>query len=94
MRETRPFDEDRLVSRDQLAALLQVNPRTVARMVERGELPRPCLSEGGRPRWMWGYVLEHCRRRHDRLNALDRRTRNKLKPALSESNHELEDENP
>ena len=67
-----PADDD-LLDRIALAERLGLHPRTVQRMVSRGELPRPCLSAGGRPRWLWSYVLDYCRRRHQREDELDRR---------------------
>jgi predicted DNA-binding transcriptional regulator AlpA len=67
------------VDQAQLAARLGVHPRTVRRMVDRGELPRPCLSTGGRPRWLWSHVLEHCQRLHHRQEGLDRRRIRKLR---------------
>jgi len=48
-------------------------------MTERGELPKPCLSLSGRPRWLWGYVVEFCRKRHERETGVDRKLHNKLK---------------
>jgi hypothetical protein len=67
-----------IVDRTELARRLDLHPRTIQRMVDRGELPRPCLSAGGRPRWLWSYVVEHCRKRHQREEELDRRRRRKL----------------
>jgi predicted DNA-binding transcriptional regulator AlpA len=73
----RPDDE--LIDRAELAQRLDLHPRTVRRMVARGELPRPCLSAGGRPRWLWSFVVEYCRKRHQRDDELDRRKSHKLK---------------
>ena len=42
-------DTGDFVDRFELAQRLAVHERTVRRMVERGELPKPCLSAGGRP---------------------------------------------
>jgi excisionase family DNA binding protein len=68
-----------IIDRDELARRLEVHPRTVQRMVARGELPRPCLGAGGRPRWLWSYVVEYCRKRHERDEELDRRRHRKLR---------------
>jgi excisionase family DNA binding protein len=65
------------IDRDELAQRLNLHPRTVQRMIARGELPRPCLSVGGRPRWLWSYVLEFCRQRHEHDEGLGRRRRQK-----------------
>lgn len=62
-----------------LARRLELNPRTVRRMVQRGELPKPCLSVGGRPRWLWSFVVDYCRKRHQREYELDRRKARHLK---------------
>ncbi len=70
---------DTFIGLDDVARRLEVSPRTVRRMVDRGELPRPCLSAGGRPRWLWSYVLEFCRNRHERQSTVDRRLKSKLK---------------
>ncbi len=70
---------DSIVDRAELAARLQVDARTVSRMVARGELPGPCLGAGGRPRWLWGYVVDFLRNQHECSTRLDRRTQEKLK---------------
>lgn len=62
-----------IVNRAELASRLNLNVRTINRMVDRGELPEPCLSRGGRPRWLWKYVLEFLDKRHRRLSDLNRR---------------------
>jgi len=72
--EDRPF-----VDRAELARRLGVHPRTVRRMVDRGELPKPCLSAGGRPRWLWTHVVAYCQKRHLREEDLNRRRNHKLK---------------
>ncbi len=69
---------DVFVGLEEVALRLGVSPRTVRRMVERGELPRPCLSAGGRPRWLWSYIVEYCRKQHERAITVDRRLRKKL----------------
>ena len=70
---------DSIVDRAELAARLQVDARTVSRMVARGELPGPCLGAGGRPRWLWSFVLEHLRRRHASQEQVEKRLKSKLK---------------
>ena len=70
---------DEFVGVDELARRLELSSRTVRRMIERGELPKPCLSAAGRPRWLWDYVLDYCRKRHQREEDLDRRKQRKLK---------------
>jgi len=67
------------VDRTEMARKLGVHTRTIGRMVERGELPRPCLSAGGRPRWLWSHVVEYCQKRHQREDDLGRRRQRKLK---------------
>ena len=69
---------DEFVDRAELARRLGVHVRTIRRMVERGELPSPCLSAGGRPRWLWSYVLDYCHQRHKSAVTVDRRMRRKL----------------
>ena len=76
--ELKAVDTGGFVDRSELARRLGVHERTVRRMVERGELPKPCLSVGGRPRWLWSHVVEHCQKRHLREEDLDRRRRRKL----------------
>lgn len=70
---------DDFIDRVELARRFQLNPRTVRRMVERGELPLPCLGAGGRPRWLWNHVLAYCQKRHLGDEDLDRRRNRKLK---------------
>ena len=60
-----------IVGRDALARRIGVDVRTVDRMVGRQELPRPCVGHGGRPRWLWSYVVEFLRKRHERQADLD-----------------------
>ena len=66
------------IERAELAQRLNVHERTIRRMVERGELPRPCVGEGGRPRWLWCYVLEYCRKHHENTTKIDRKLRSEL----------------
>ena len=66
------------ISRAELAGWIGVGIRTVDRMVERGELPKPCLGKGGRPRWLRSYVEQFLRKQHERNEELDRRTKQKL----------------
>lgn len=70
---------EQLIDRGELARRLCVDARTVSRMVRRGELPPPCVGQGGRPRWLWSYVIESCRQRHVRQEALARQLKSKLK---------------
>ncbi len=73
------YAADEFIGVGELACRLELSPRTVRRMIERGELPKPCLGLGGRPRWLWGYVVEFCRKRHEREGSVDRKLRKKLK---------------
>jgi hypothetical protein len=70
---------DTFVDLQELGRRLGVHARTVRRMVDRGELPQPCLGAEGKPRWLWSYVLDHCRRRHRQSDKTDRRLRSKLR---------------
>ena len=70
---------EEFVDRSELARRLGVHERTIRRMVARGELPRPCVGIGGRPRWLWSYVLDHCRRQHHQAVRLDGKMKSKLK---------------
>lgn len=67
-----------IVDRSELASILRVNVRTLDRMVQRGELPRPCVGAGGRPRWHWNHVFDFLLKHHERLTKQDRRTQQKL----------------
>jgi excisionase family DNA binding protein len=49
-------DENRLLSRKELAAVLGVSTRTVDRWIRDGEGPPATLLPGGRRRWRWGDV--------------------------------------
>jgi hypothetical protein len=62
-----------IVGRETLARRIGVDVRTVDRMVARQELPPPCIGQGGRPRWLWSYVVEFLRKRHERQAQLDQR---------------------
>ena len=73
-----PRRNNDLIGRSELAKRLSVNVRTVDRMVRRGELPEPCMSPGGRPRWLWSFVVDFCRKRHDRQVEIAKRMRDKL----------------
>ncbi len=72
-----PTDEnrtdDRFIGKAELAHRICVDVRTVSRMVKRGELPQPCIGHGGRPRWLWSYVVAFCRKRHERMTRQDKR---------------------
>jgi excisionase family DNA binding protein len=70
---------DGFVDQGELARRLGVHVRTVRRMVARGELPSPCMGAGGRPRWLWSYVVDFCRAAHERESSITRRMRSKLK---------------
>jgi excisionase family DNA binding protein len=72
------FADASFIGLDEMARRLGVSSRTVRRMVDRGELPKPCLSTGGRPRWLWNYIVEFCRKRHERDSTVGRRFKNKL----------------
>ncbi|MCO6438636.1 MAG: hypothetical protein J5J06_16205 [Phycisphaerae bacterium] len=72
-------DLGEFVDRAELARRLGVHERTIRRIVERGELPRPCLSSGGRPRWLWKYVLAFCQKQHENAVKVDRKMRRELK---------------
>ena len=76
------------IGRDELARRLSVHARTVSRMVERGELPRPCMSDGGRPRWLWSFVVEFCHERHMKQAKLEQKLKRKLgeSPGSAETN--------
>jgi len=54
-----------LVDQAALAAALRVNPRTVRRMVARGELPE-AVKLGSRRLWLAGRVVEHLAGRAER----------------------------
>ena len=69
-------DKD-VVGRQALAQRFDVDARTVDRMVARGELPKPCLGQRGRPRWLWSYVVEFLRNRHERQADLNQKQRRK-----------------
>lgn len=68
-----------LIDRTTLAQRLDVDVRTVSRMVKRRELPRPCIGQGGRPRWKWDFVLDFLQRRHEQQDKLDARLQSKLR---------------
>ena len=69
---------DEFVDQVQLGERLGIHPRTVRRLVARGELPGPCMGVSGKPRWLWSYVIEYCRKRHNQEVQLDKRTQRKL----------------
>lgn len=73
-----PSDNE-FVDRGELARRLGVHERTIHRMVSRGELPQPCVGAGGRPRWLWSFVLEHCRKQHHTAARIDGKLKSKLK---------------
>ncbi len=67
-----------LIDRSGLARRLGFDVRTISRMVKRGELPGPCIGYGGRPRWLWSYIIGFLQRRHERQAKLDERAKEKL----------------
>lgn len=54
-----------LMTEDALAGALQINKRTIRRMVQRGELP-PGVPFAGHKTWMAGRVLQHFEQRADK----------------------------
>jgi predicted DNA-binding transcriptional regulator AlpA len=54
--ESRAMDEDRLLSRKELAAALGVSTRTVDRWIREQSGPPATLLPSGRRRWRWGDV--------------------------------------
>ena len=84
------------IGKDELAGRLNVHARTVSRMVERGELPRPCMSDGGRPRWLWSFVVEFCHERHMKQAKLEQKLKRKLggnpgSPGTNANRHSCEE---
>ncbi len=74
-------DTELPIEKPELAQRLGIGMRTVDRMVNRGELPRPCIGAGGSPRWLWSHVIEFLRARHEREDDVGRRvTRNRPEP--------------
>jgi excisionase family DNA binding protein len=63
--ECAPVDENRLLSRKELAAALGVSTRTVDRWIRDGEGPPATLLPGGRRRWRWGDVEAWLRQRRE-----------------------------
>ncbi len=61
---------DEFVGRSELATRLDVHERTIDRRVQDEDLPQPCFSPGGRPRWLWSHVVEFLKKRHERQDAL------------------------
>lgn len=70
---------EEFIDRGDLAERLGVHERTIRRMVTRGELPQPCVGAGGRPRWLWSFVLEHCRKQHQSAARINGKLKSKLK---------------
>jgi predicted DNA-binding transcriptional regulator AlpA len=54
--ECAPVDENRLLSRKELAAALGVSARTVDRWIHEQTGPPATLLPSGRRRWRWGDV--------------------------------------
>ena len=61
-----------------LAEMLRLDKRTITRLVDRGELPKPCLSEGGAPRWLKSYVIRFMIEQHESRTKRARKDRSKL----------------
>jgi predicted DNA-binding transcriptional regulator AlpA len=61
-------DEERLLSRAELADRLSVSQRAIGSMLARGELPQPLIrtSGNGMVRWLWTDVLHHLKGRQGR----------------------------
>jgi excisionase family DNA binding protein len=58
------YDDDALLTTEQLAEALQVHPRTVRRWRAEGGGP-PIMWAGGHARYRWGDVVAWLRRRQD-----------------------------
>jgi predicted DNA-binding transcriptional regulator AlpA len=63
--ESRAMDEDRLLSRKELAAALGVSTRTVDRWIHEQTGPPATLLPSGRRRWRWGDVEAWLRQRRE-----------------------------
>jgi excisionase family DNA binding protein len=63
--ECAAVDENRLLSRKELAAALGVSTRTVDRWIRDGEGPPATLLPSGRRRWRWGDVEAWLRQRRE-----------------------------
>jgi excisionase family DNA binding protein len=63
--ECAAVDENKLLSRKELAAALGVSTRTVDRWIRDGEGPPATLLPGGRRRWRWGDVQAWLRERRE-----------------------------
>lgn len=59
------MDEDRLLSRKELAAALGVSTRTVDRWIREQTGPPATLLPSGRRRWRWGDVEAWLRQRRE-----------------------------
>lgn len=70
---------DDFVGRSELANRLDVNERTIDRRVQDSDLPQPCFSPRGRPRWLWSHVVAYLRKKHERQDALVAKLQNKTK---------------
>jgi excisionase family DNA binding protein len=64
-RQNATVDENKLLSRKELAAALGVSSRTVDRWIHDGTGPPATVLPGGRRRWRWGDVQEWLRRRRE-----------------------------
>jgi excisionase family DNA binding protein len=63
--ECAAVDDNRLLSRKELAAALGVSTRTVDRWIREGTGPPATLLPGGRRRWRWGDVQAWLRERRE-----------------------------
>jgi predicted DNA-binding transcriptional regulator AlpA len=63
--ECAAMDEDRLLSRKELAAALGVSTRTVDRWIREQTGPPATLLPSGRRRWRWGDVEVWLRQRRE-----------------------------
>ena len=61
----RSVDENKLLSRKELAAALEVSTRTVDRWIHDQTGPPATLLPGGRRRWRWGDVQVWLRQRRE-----------------------------
>ena len=71
--ELAQLHERTIINQGQLARILGFNPRTISRLVDRGELP-PGVKLGNHEVWLAGRVLDHLQTRVDaRARAAERK---------------------
>lgn len=70
--------DDVFLTKQELAQRLGVHERTLERWIQQDQLPPPCLGHGGRPRWLWSFVVGFCRQTHGRQGAQGARVNSKL----------------